>query len=257
MTTRPRLGRGRRASSSAPGGSPRTRTGRPAAAPGPPPSTAPAGVLHELQRAERGEHHVERRRRRRAGRSPCRGPPGPRTPVSSSMRRACCSWRSARSRPTAVAPRAVSQRAHWAAPQPTSRTSLPATSPSTPGVGLVDALGAPDEADVAQERAVRGLVLVGVGVPVPAVGPLASPPRRPYGGPGARASACLEALDRVRRPPGSRLARSPSGPTARLRVSTDSCSSGISAISSASRGWIRSRVWRRARRAGRGCRRRR
>ena len=41
-----------------------------------------------------------------------------------------------------------------------------------PRVRLVHALGAPDEADVAEELAVGGLVLVGVGVPVAAVGPL-------------------------------------------------------------------------------------
>ena len=77
-----------------------------------------------------------------------------------------------RSSPTARPPCARTQREHWPAPQPTSSTSRPATSPSTPARRpRSSALGAPHEAGVAEELAVGGLVLVGVAVPVAAVGP--------------------------------------------------------------------------------------
>ena len=62
------------------------------------------------------------------------------------------------------------QREHCPAPEPTSSTSLPATSPEDPGVRLGEPLGPPHEAGVAEELAVGGLVLVGVAVPVGAVG---------------------------------------------------------------------------------------
>ena len=51
------------------------------------------------------------------------------TPVSASIRAACCSWRCERSSPTGRAPWVTSHRAHCAAPQPISSTSRPATSP--------------------------------------------------------------------------------------------------------------------------------
>lgn len=49
-------------------------------------------------------------------------------------------------------------------------------------VGLVETLGTPDEPDIAQELAVLGLVLVGAGVPPPAIG--ADGLRRPDRTPG-------------------------------------------------------------------------
>ena len=52
-------------------------------------------------------------------------------PRSASMRRECCSWRSDTSRPTAWPPCSFTQREHWPAPQPSSSTRLPVTSPSS------------------------------------------------------------------------------------------------------------------------------
>ena len=96
---------------------------------------------------------------------------GTTTPCSSSMRRLCWSCRIDTSMPTGRPPWTSTQREHCPAPQPISSTSLPSTSPSAPQVVLADALGTPEEAGVAEELAVGGLVLVGVGVPVGAVGP--------------------------------------------------------------------------------------
>ena len=67
------------------------------------------------------------------------------------------------------APWVTSQRAAAAAPQPTSRTRPPGDVAEQPRVGLAQALRAPDEVHVAEEVAVLGLVVVGVGVP-PAAG---------------------------------------------------------------------------------------
>ena len=90
------------------------------------------------------------------------------------MRRACWSWRWEMSRATGRAPCAVSQRAHWAAPAPISRTSLPLRSSRRAEqlrLHLVETLGAPHETVVAEERAVLDLVLVRVAVPPAAIGP--------------------------------------------------------------------------------------
>ena len=168
---------------------------------------------------------------------------GTEQPVSASMRRECCSCRNARSRP---------DRGRAAGGEPARALGgaaadledvLAGDVAEHRDVALVDALGPPDEPDVAQERAVRGLVLVGVGVPVAAVGP-------PALGLGDRTADRVHALGHaahqasiaVRLRPGSRLASSPSGPTARFRASTEACSSGTSCASSPSRGWMRSRV---------------
>ena len=62
------------------------------------------------------------------------------------------------------------QREHWPAPEPTSSTSLAAHVAEHPGLVLGQPLRAPHEAVVAEEGAVGGLVLVGVAVPVGAVG---------------------------------------------------------------------------------------
>ena len=92
------------------------------------------------------------------------------TPVSSSRRSECWSWRWERSRPKPRPPWVRTQREHWPAPLPTSSTSSPVTSPRTCELVLGVALGAPHEARVTEEGAVGGLVLVGVAVPVGAVG---------------------------------------------------------------------------------------
>src|SRR5436190_14892998 len=56
---------------------------------------------------------------------------GKSTPAATIRLRACSSCRSELSRPTIRAPCRARRIAHWAAPQPSSRTSFPATSPST------------------------------------------------------------------------------------------------------------------------------
>ena len=61
------------------------------------------------------------------------------------------------------------------------------------GLGLGQALGPPHEADVAEEVAVRGLVLVGVAVPVGTVGPAGTRPRRPGGARRGRAGGRMTA----------------------------------------------------------------
>ena len=95
---------------------------------------------------------------------------GTATPVSSSMRRECWSWRSDRSTPTPRPPWPRTQREHWPAPEPTSSTSLPLTSPRIARLVLGQPLRSPQEAGVAEVAAVGGLVLVGVPVPVGTVG---------------------------------------------------------------------------------------
>ena len=128
-------------------------------------------VVHELQGAEGAEDHVEGCRRRRAARWRCRAPTGPTTPAPRRCRRgAGAGAGTGRGRRPGRRGRAPSA-STGPAPQPTSSTSRPATSPSTPGVVLGQALGTPHEAGVAEELAVGGLVLVGVAVPVGAVGP--------------------------------------------------------------------------------------
>ena len=126
---------------------------------------APAGPQHpdhlahhrgrvgdERHRAERGAGDVERPRRRTAG-------PARRPAPAARVRRcgrppaaACRSMPADRSRATTSAPWCASQRAPAAAPQPTSSTRRPAHVAEQPGVGLAQALGAPDEVDVAEER---------------------------------------------------------------------------------------------------------
>ena len=92
-------------------------------------------------------------------------------PVSSSSRRECWSCRAERSSPTDRPPCTRTHREHWPAPEPTSSTSLPVDVTEHPGLVLGESLGPPDEAGVAEEAAVRRLVLVGVAVPVGPVGP--------------------------------------------------------------------------------------
>ena len=104
-----------------------------------------------------------------------------------------------------------------------------------------------------------GLVLVGVGVPVPPVGPLGlglgdrtadRAARRPHAAHRPRPRC-------VRRPPGIRFARSDSGPTDRFRVSTERVQLGDQRESARRAAAGCAPGSRRARRAGRGCRRRR
>ncbi len=90
---------------------------------------------------------------------------GTRVPVERSSRRPYASCACETSIPYASAPCSMSQRAHWAAPQPTSRTRAPPHLAEQPRVGLAQALGAPDEVRVAQEAPVLGLVGGRVGVP--------------------------------------------------------------------------------------------
>ena len=132
----------------------------------------PVEVGHELQCAEGAEDDVERRRRRTAGGSPSPAPPGPTTPESGSMRRECWSWRWERSSPTGRPPRERPPSGSTGRPRcrPRARRG-PATSPSTPADVLGQPLRPPHEPDVTEERAVGGLVLVGVPVPVGSVGP--------------------------------------------------------------------------------------
>ena len=125
----------------------------------------------------------------RAARSRCRAPTGPR---DRSPRRSAVSagaggrrGRGRRTRP----PCTRTQREHWPAPEPTSSTSLPRDVAEDPGLVLGQPLGTPHEAGVAEEAAVGRLVLVGVPVPVGAVGPPRLRPRRPRGARPGRAAA--------------------------------------------------------------------
>ena len=127
-------------------------------------------VADELQGAEGAEDDVEAARRRRAGAVAVPRTDGTATPVSSSRRSECCSWRWDRSSPKPRPPCVRTQREHWPAPLPTSSTSRPRHVTEDRQLVLGVALGAPHEAGVAEERAVRGLVLVGVAVPVGPVG---------------------------------------------------------------------------------------
>ena len=77
-----------------------------------------------------------------------------------------------RSRPTARAPRRGQPAGALAGAAADLEHPAPGHVAEHLRVGLVHALGAPDEADVAEELPVGGLVLVGVGVPVAAVGAL-------------------------------------------------------------------------------------
>ena len=145
---------------------------------------------------------------------------GTTTPVASSIRRECWSWRIERSSPTGRPPWAPTQREHCPAPEPTSSTSLPGDVAEHAELGLGVALGAPHEADVAEELAVRRLVLVGVAVPVGAVGPprLGLGDRAPIDayagvdGTGRRSSGDLCRIRATGRSPGE---RTPVGPTLR------------------------------------------
>ena len=73
--------------------------------------------------------------------------------------------------PTGRPPWPSTQREHCPAPQPISSTSWPVDVAERAELVLAHALGTPQEPGVAEELAVRRLVLVGVGVPVGAVGP--------------------------------------------------------------------------------------
>ena len=158
-----------------------------------------AGVGDERHRAEGGAGEVEATRRRTAAR---RRRPGPAARGRRGPRRSPGRWRAGRRRrraPPAAAPWPSSQREHCAAPAPTSSTPAPAQRRRVAEqvrVGLVEALRAPDEAVVAQEVAVLGLV----------VGRCAVPPRRLARTVASAADGpALDAGDRRRRT-GERLA---------------------------------------------------
>ena len=128
-------------------------------------------VGHERDRAERGAGDVERRRRRTAGRA---RRPAPAARVPRCARRpsaACRSMPADRSKATGRAPWVAQPAGAGRRAAPTSSTRRPRHVAEQPGVGLAQALRAPDEVHVAEERAVFGLVVVGVGVPPAAVGP--------------------------------------------------------------------------------------
>ena len=91
---------------------------------------------------------------------------GKSTPASAISRRACSSCRAETSRPTIRAPRCASAIDHCAAPQPNSRTSLPATSPRIRRSASGILVGSPGGAAAVGELApVAFLVLVAVALP--------------------------------------------------------------------------------------------
>ena len=111
-------------------------------------------VVGERQRGGRAAHRVGRR---------------PRAPRRCGGCAGAGAWRR-RARPAGRRGRST-QREHCPAPQPISSTSLPVDVTERPQRrSSRTPLGAPQEAGVAEELAVRGLVLVGVGVPVGTVG---------------------------------------------------------------------------------------
>ena len=88
-------------------------------------------VGDELQRAEGARRRRRRSRRRTAGGWRCRAPPAPRCRSGRRSGASAAAGGADRSSPTARPPWARTQREHCPAPDPTSSTSRPATSPST------------------------------------------------------------------------------------------------------------------------------
>ena len=206
LAARPaRPGRGRRRTSSASGGSPRTPSARRAAAPGPPraspaparPRTAPPPNAEQARsNAAVGERQAARRRPARA--EPRRPSPAERGGVAQHPARTGPA-------PTGRAPwRREPARARRRARSPTSSTRR--RGPRRRRAGRASASRSPSghqtKSTSPMSRAVLGQVVVGVGVPPAPARPLATRRRRPAAGRRPRCPARSSALTGARRPRG-------------------------------------------------------
>ena len=161
---RPRGARRGRRSASAP----RTRTGRRGAAAARPRARSGAGSVNVI--APKSQKTTSKLSRGRPVDSALAWTRGNSTPAAAISSRACSSWRAELSRPVGRAPWPASAIDHCAAPQPSSSTSSPATSPSTRSSDSGICQHAPGgAARLLELAAVLGLVVVCLFVPDAAV----------------------------------------------------------------------------------------